>query len=165
MLIVSGSSARMASGMKDCPVDAAIVGIVDQIEVPELAEAVAARAGTLMQLARVIGEVVATMKDDNLTGIKLMVLQPIAPSGDAAGRTLVALDSVGAGVGEHVFFVRGREAAYPFYPVEPPTDASIVGIVDHWTVGWNIRDDKFRLQPEGCVHGPSIDLRQPQPSG
>jgi microcompartment protein CcmK/EutM len=88
-----------------------------------------------MHLARVIGEVVSTMKDDNLTGIKLMVLQPIAASGEAAGRTLVALDSVGAGVGEHVFFVRGREAAFPFYPVEPPTDASIIGIVDHWTVG------------------------------
>ena len=88
-----------------------------------------------MHLARVVGEVVATIKDSNLTGIKLMVLQPIAASGDAAGRTLVALDSVGAGVGEHVFFVRGREAAYPFYPAEPPTDASIVGIVDHWTVG------------------------------
>ena len=88
-----------------------------------------------MQLARVIGEVVATMKDANLTGIKLLVLQPIAASGDAAGRTLVALDSVGAGVGEHVFFVRGREAAFPFYPAEPPTDASVIGIVDHWTVG------------------------------
>jgi microcompartment protein CcmK/EutM len=88
-----------------------------------------------MHLARVVGEVVATIKDGNLTGIKLMVLQPIAASGDDAGRTLVALDSVGAGVGEHVFFVRGREAAYPFYPVEPPTDAAIVGIVDHWTVG------------------------------
>ena len=88
-----------------------------------------------MQLARVIGEVVATIKDDNLTGIKLMVLQPIAASGDPAGRTLIALDSVGAGVGEHVFFVRGREAAFPFYPVEPPTDAAIIGIVDHWTVG------------------------------
>ena len=88
-----------------------------------------------MHLARVVGEVVATIKDSNLTGIKLMVLQPIAASGDAAGRTLVALDSVGAGVGEHVFFVRGREAAFPFYPDEPPTDASIIGIVDHWTVG------------------------------
>lgn len=85
-----------------------------------------------MQLARVIGEVVATMKDANLAGAKLLVLQPIAASGEAAGRTLVALDSVGAGVGEHVFFVRGREAAFPFYPSEPPTDASIVGIVDHW---------------------------------
>jgi ethanolamine utilization protein EutN len=88
-----------------------------------------------MQLARVVGEVVSTMKDSNLTGITLLVLQPIAASGDAAGRTLVALDSIGAGVGEHVFFVRGREAAYPFYPVEPPTDASIVGIVDYWTMG------------------------------
>lgn len=88
-----------------------------------------------MQLATVIGEIVATMKDAKLTGAKLMVLQPIAASGEPAGRTLVALDSVGAGVGEHVFFVRGREAAFPFYPDEPPTDAAIVGIVDHWNVG------------------------------
>ena len=87
-----------------------------------------------MQLARVIGAVVATMKDANLAGTTLLVLQPIAASGEAIGRTLVALDSVGAGVGEYVFFVRGREAAFPFYPVEPPTDASIVGIVDHWDV-------------------------------
>lgn len=88
-----------------------------------------------MQLALVIGEVVATMKDPNLAGTTLLVLQPIAASGEPSGRTLVALDSVGAGVGEHVFFVRGREAAYPFYPAEPPTDASIVGIVDHWSLG------------------------------
>jgi microcompartment protein CcmK/EutM len=85
-----------------------------------------------VQLARVLGEVVATMKDANLTGMKLLVLQPLSPAGEAVGRTLVALDSVGAGVGENVFFVRGREAAFPFYPAEPPTDASIVGIVDHW---------------------------------
>ena len=87
-----------------------------------------------MQLARVIGEVVATVKDANLVGNKLLILQPIAASGDAAGRTLVALDSVGAGVGENVFFVRGREAAFPFYPAEPPADATIVGIVDHWSL-------------------------------
>ena len=85
-----------------------------------------------MQLARVIGEVVATVKDTNLSGTTLLVLQPIAASGEAAGRTLVALDSVGAGVGENVFFVRGREAAFPFYPSEPPTDATVVGIVDQW---------------------------------
>jgi microcompartment protein CcmK/EutM len=87
-----------------------------------------------MQLARVIGEVVSTVKDANLVGAKLMVLQPIDSAGSNVGRTLVALDSVGAGVGEHVFFVRGREAAFPFYPAEPPTDAAIVGIVDHWDV-------------------------------
>ena len=85
-----------------------------------------------MQLAKVVGEVVATMKDANLTGMKLLVVQPLSPAGDSVGRALVALDAVGAGVGENVFFVRGREAAYPFYPAEPPADATIVGIVDRW---------------------------------
>ena len=85
-----------------------------------------------MHLARVLGEVVSVMKDANLTGLKMLVLQPLAASGEPAGRTLVALDSVGAGVGENVFFVRGREAAFPFYPAEPPADATVIGIVDHW---------------------------------
>jgi microcompartment protein CcmK/EutM len=44
---------------------------------------------------------------------------------------LVAADSVGAGPGEDVFYVRGREAAFPFLPREVPTDAAVVGIVDH----------------------------------
>ena len=85
-----------------------------------------------MQLARVVGEVVATVKDANLGGMKMLVVQPLLASGEPVGRALVALDSVGAGVGENVFFVRGREAAFPFYPGEPPTDATIIGIVDHW---------------------------------
>jgi len=50
------------------------------------------------------------------------------------GRPLVAVDAVGAGVGEEVFFVRGKEASFPFYPVEAPVDAGIVGIVDHWDI-------------------------------
>jgi len=87
-----------------------------------------------MQLAKVIGDIVVTRKDDNLTGIKLMVLQPIGADGSNVGRTLVAVDAVGAGVGETVFFVRGKEASFPFYPVEVPTDAGIVGIVDHYDV-------------------------------
>jgi ethanolamine utilization protein EutN len=88
-----------------------------------------------MQLARVIGDVVSTRKDDNLSGITLLVLQPISPDGKDFGRTLVAVDAVGAGVGEHVFFVRGKEASFPFYPVEVPADAGVVGIVDHWDLG------------------------------
>ena len=85
-----------------------------------------------MQLAKVIGDVVVTRKDDSLTGIKLMVVQPIAADGSNAGRTLVAVDAVGAGVGETVFFVRGKEASFPFYPTEVPADAGIIGIVDHY---------------------------------
>jgi len=88
-----------------------------------------------MQMARVIGDVVATRKDDAFEGIKLLVLQPIAADGTNVGRTLVAVDSVGAGVGETVFFVRGKEASFPFYPMEAPVDAGIVGIVDHWDLG------------------------------
>jgi len=88
-----------------------------------------------MQMARVIGDVVATRKDDGLSGITLLVLQPIAADGTNAGRTLVAVDSVGAGVGETVFFVRGKEASFPFHPTEVPADAGIVGIIDQWYVG------------------------------
>ena len=88
-----------------------------------------------MNLARVIGDVVVTRKDENLTGLKLLIIQPLTPEREPAGRTLIAVDSVGAGVGEEVFFVRGKEASFPFYPVEAPVDAGIVGIVDHWTVG------------------------------
>ena len=87
-----------------------------------------------MQIARVIGTVVATRKDENLVGITLLMVQPLTPGREPAGRPLVAVDSVGAGVGEEVFFVRGQEASFPFYPVEAPVDAGIVGIVDRWDI-------------------------------
>ncbi len=87
-----------------------------------------------MQIALVIGDVVSTVKDAALTGHKLLVLQPVTPDRQASGRTLVAIDAVGAGVGEHVFFVRGKEASFPFLPAETPTDACVIGIVDHWDV-------------------------------
>ncbi len=87
-----------------------------------------------MNLARVIGTVVVTRKDDNLAGTTLLLVQPLTPEREAAGRPLVAVDAVGAGVGEEVFFVRGKEASFPFHPTEPPVDAGIVGIVDHWDV-------------------------------
>ena len=83
-----------------------------------------------MQVARVIGDVVATMKDANLDGHKLLVLQPMSPSREAQGRCLVAIDACGAGVGEDVFFVRGKEASFPFLPAAPPVDACVVGIID-----------------------------------
>jgi len=88
-----------------------------------------------MNLARVIGDVVVTRKDENLTGLKLLILQPLTPDRQPAGRTLIAADAIGAGVGEEVFFVRGKEASFPFYPVEAPVDAGIVGIVDRWDLG------------------------------
>ena len=88
-----------------------------------------------MNIGRVIGDVVATRKDPNLTGHKLLIVQPLTPDRQPAGRPVVAVDAVGAGVGEEVFFVRGREASFPFHPIEVPTDAGIVGIDDYWTLG------------------------------
>jgi microcompartment protein CcmK/EutM len=88
-----------------------------------------------VQLARVIGDVVASHKDKNLSALTLLVLQPLSADGSDFGRTLVAVDAVGAGVGETVFFVRGKEASFPFHPTAVPTDAGVVGIVDHWDIG------------------------------
>jgi ethanolamine utilization protein EutN len=83
-------------------------------------------------LAKVVGTVVATRKDAGLVGQKLLVIQPLGTDHKPAGRPLVALDSIGAGAAEEVFWVRGREASFPFLPDEVPSDATIVGIVDHW---------------------------------
>ena len=88
-----------------------------------------------MQIARVIGNVVATRKDEALAGLTLLIVQPLTPDRQPVGRPLVAVDAVGAGVGEEVFFVRGKEASFPFYPAEPPVDAGIVGIIDRWDMG------------------------------
>ena len=88
-----------------------------------------------MQIARVIGTVVTTRKDETLSGMTLLLVQPLTTDRQPIGKPLVAVDSVGAGVGEEVFFVRGKEASFPFYPVEPPVDAGVVGIIDYWHVG------------------------------
>jgi ethanolamine utilization protein EutN len=88
-----------------------------------------------MQLARVIGTVVVTPKDVHLEGTTLLLVQPLTADRQPAGRAQVAVDAVGAGVGEEVFYVRGKEASFPFHPNEPPVDAGIVGIVDHWDLG------------------------------
>ena len=87
-----------------------------------------------MLLAKVIGTVVATRKDPALVGAKLLLIQPIRTDRTPHGKALVAVDSVGAGAAEEVFYVRGREASFPFLPAEVPADAAIVGIVDHWNV-------------------------------
>jgi ethanolamine utilization protein EutN len=83
-----------------------------------------------MQLGRVIGTVVCTIKNAQLLGQKILVVQPIDRHGREKGRSLVALDSVGAGVGETIYWCRGKEASFPFLPAEVPTEATIVGIVD-----------------------------------
>ena len=83
-----------------------------------------------MQLARVIGTVVATVKNESLQGRKLLVVQTLDRHLNESGKPMIAIDSVGAGVGELVFWCRGKEASFPFKREDTPTDCTIIGIVD-----------------------------------
>ncbi len=85
-----------------------------------------------MRLARVIGTVVSTVKNSPMDGKKILILKPIDPQGRTFGSTLIALDSVGSGVGENVYYVEGKEASFPWYPAEVPCDCSVVGILDEY---------------------------------
>jgi ethanolamine utilization protein EutN len=88
-----------------------------------------------MFLGRVVGSVWATVKDPQLAGLRMLVVQPVTPALEDSGKRLVCTDCTGAGAGEIVYWVRAREASFPFLPQEPPTDATVVGIVDSVHLG------------------------------
>jgi ethanolamine utilization protein EutN len=84
-----------------------------------------------MQLARVIGTVVATQKHHKFDGAKLLLVQPVTLDDQPRGAALLAVDSVGAGVNEKVLIViEGRAAGEALGRKAAPVDAAIVGIVD-----------------------------------
>ena len=83
-----------------------------------------------MLLARVMGTVVATRKDERLLGKKLLVCRPVNPQGEAEGAFFVAVDTVGAGFSETVLVVSGSSARMAANFKESPVDSAIVGIVD-----------------------------------
>ena len=83
-----------------------------------------------MQLARVIGNLVSTVKNESLGARKFLIVQTLDADLQPKGKPLVALDAVGAGVGELVFWCRGKEASFPFKRDNTPTDCTIIGIVD-----------------------------------
>jgi microcompartment protein CcmK/EutM len=91
-----------------------------------------------MQLARVLGSVVATEKADGLEGVRFLVIQPLDKHQEPAGSTVVAADAVQmAGPGELVYFVSSREAAEALPERFAPVDHAIVGIVDQVHLGAN----------------------------
>ena len=83
-----------------------------------------------MQYGEVIGTVVATRKVPAWGGQRLLWVQPVDAEGKPAGKKLVALDVTSAAPGQHVFFVRGREAAQALADSFNPADAAIVAQVD-----------------------------------
>ena len=72
----------------------------------------------------------ATQKVEPLKGSKFLVVQPLDPEGNPTGRPVVAIDTVRAGPGDIVYFVKGREAAHTLSDKFNPADAAIMGIVD-----------------------------------
>ncbi|MBS1859379.1 MAG: EutN/CcmL family microcompartment protein, partial [Acidobacteria bacterium] len=78
-----------------------------------------------MFLGRVVGSVWSTVKHPHLTGKRLLIIQPVTPELKDTGKPLVCTDSVGAGAGEIIYWVRGREASLPFVPDEAPVDTTV----------------------------------------
>ncbi len=87
---------------------------------------------TKMIVGKVVGTVVSTRKNENLIGCKFMVVEPVAELGDSNKR-LVAIDNIGAGIGELVLVAQGSAARIGCNMAEAPVDAAIVGIVDDGT--------------------------------
>lgn len=83
-----------------------------------------------MDLGRVIGTVVATRKVDGLTGVKLLVVEPLNHARKVTGPPFVAIDVVQAGPGDIINWVASREAAMALPDAFVPVDAAIVGIID-----------------------------------
>ena len=83
-----------------------------------------------MILAKIVGTVVATRKDERLVSNKLLIARPMDPQGKSEGSFLVAVDTVDAGVGETVLIVSGSSARMASGMKDCPVDAAVVGIVD-----------------------------------
>jgi microcompartment protein CcmK/EutM len=94
-----------------------------------------------MYLGKVVGCVWATAKNKGLEGQRLLLVQPLTPELAKTGRRIVCADSTGAGAGELIYWVRGKESSFPFLPVEVPVDTTIVGIVDEIHVNREARTE------------------------
>lgn len=93
-----------------------------------------------MYLGRAVGSLWATVKDPNLTGQRIIIVQPVTPQLEPKGKQVLCTDAIGVGAGELIYYTKGKEASFPFLPVEVPTDMTIVGIVDQVTFGERTRN-------------------------
>ncbi len=83
-----------------------------------------------MDLAKVIGKIWATQKDPQLDGLKMQLIQPIDAYKKNTGSPIIAVDTVGAGEGDFIFYITASEAVIPLKNKPALSDASIVGIID-----------------------------------
>lgn len=92
-----------------------------------------------MQLAKVVGSVVATRKEESLSGLKLLLVRPVDEEGREGATVLVAADAVGAGPGEVVLIAAGSSARQTVATDKRPVDAVVMAIVDSWDVGGAVK--------------------------
>ena len=97
-----------------------------------------------MNLAKVLGRVVASQKDANIEGLKLLMVGAAGPDGKLTGATTVAVDAVGAGEGEYVLYASGSSARQTVMTQNKPVDAVIMAIVDSWDIDGQERYKKGR---------------------
>ena len=83
-----------------------------------------------MFLGKVIGNIWATRKHQSLNNFKLMIVQPINSNFEKTGDPIVAVDTVGSGPGEIIYYITASESVIPLPVDMAPVDASIIGIVD-----------------------------------
>jgi len=95
-----------------------------------------------MLLARVVGTVVSTQKDERLQGLKFLVLQRLDINGQLENGYVVAIDAVGAGVGEVVMYASGSSARQTLLTDKRACDAVVMGIVDTWDVDGQVKYTK-----------------------
>ena len=126
VLIVSGSSARMASGMKDCPVDAVVVGIVDHVDVAGLSPCRSdASSATSSPRARIPG----------WPPSRCSWCSRWPPTASRSAASWSPSTASAPASARRCSSCAARKRRFPFHPAEPPADAGIVGILDHWTLG------------------------------
>lgn len=96
-----------------------------------------------MLLGEVIGTVVATQKNEDLSGAKFLIVEQLDHKALSSSNFLVAVDSVGAGEGDVVLYSIGSAARFTGFTSEKPVDAVIIGIVDSWEIRGERKYEKF----------------------
>ncbi len=97
-----------------------------------------------MNLAKVLGPVVSTRKDESLEGLKMLLLGQAGPDGKLTGGVVVAIDAVGAGEGEYVLYASGSSARQTRVTDGKPVDTVVMAIVDSWDVAGEQKYKKGR---------------------
>ena len=92
-----------------------------------------------MILARVVGTVVSSQKEQSMEGLRFMVVEPVDVNGKPSGPHVIAIDAVGSGPGEYVLYATGSSARQTQVTDKKPCDAVIMAIVDQWEIGGEVK--------------------------